>query len=65
MYTLIRNIQSRDGLLVEAPAAAGALVIAEVFYKFRSFTLECLCFLATWLAFSSLLALIVRRPAPE
>ena len=25
-----------------------ALLIAETFYKFHSFTLECLAFLATW-----------------
>jgi hypothetical protein len=25
-----------------------SLVIAELFYKFHSFTLECLAFLATW-----------------
>jgi hypothetical protein len=30
------------------PAAAIALVIAEMFYKFHSFTLECLAFLGTW-----------------
>jgi hypothetical protein len=34
-------------LLPWVPAAAAALVIAENFYKFRSFTLECLAFLAT------------------
>jgi hypothetical protein len=25
-----------------------AMIIAEVFYKFQSFTLECLTFLGTW-----------------
>jgi hypothetical protein len=38
-----------------------SLVIAEVFYKFHSFTLECLAFLATWLAMSSVLALVANR----
>jgi hypothetical protein len=46
MYTLIRNVQSRDGLLVEAPVGVGALVVAETCYKFQSFTLECVRFLA-------------------
>ena len=26
-----------------------ALVVTEMFYKFHSFSLECLAFLATWL----------------
>ena len=65
MYTLVRNVQTRDGLLVEAPAVAASLVIAETFYKFHSFTLECGCFLATWLALSSLISLVVQRPASE
>jgi len=26
-----------------------AMVIAEIFYKFHSFVLECVAFLATWL----------------
>ena len=34
-------------LAVYTPAAGVALVIAENFYKFHSFTLECLAFLGT------------------
>ena len=36
----------------EAPFLAAAFVVAELFYKFGSFSLECLAFLATWYAFS-------------
>jgi hypothetical protein len=32
----------------QLPAIGISLVIAEVFYKFHSFTLECIAFLATW-----------------
>ncbi|MEY2506076.1 MAG: hypothetical protein QOH01_405 [Verrucomicrobiota bacterium] len=39
----------------ELPAAISALFIAETFYRFHSFTLECLAFLATWYGFSWLL----------
>ena len=39
----------------ETPAAILALVSAETFYRFHSFTLECLAFLATWYGFSWLL----------
>jgi hypothetical protein len=28
-----------------------ALILADIFYKFHSFTLECVAFLATWLVF--------------
>lgn len=63
MYTLVRNLWSREAALVEAPAFVGALVIAELFYKFHSFTLECLAFLATWMAISSIAALATRRRA--
>lgn len=63
MYTLLHHVRSKEGLLVEAPALLLALAAAESFYKFHSFTLECVCFLGTWLAFSSLLALAFRRPS--
>ena len=32
----------------ESLAAIFALFVAETFYRFHSFTLECLAFLATW-----------------
>jgi hypothetical protein len=43
------SVVSRDLLALAPwlPAGAVALVIAENFYKFHSFTLECLAFLAT------------------
>lgn len=38
----------------EAPYLAGAFLIAELFYKWGSFALECLGFLATWYVLSFL-----------
>jgi hypothetical protein len=61
MYTLVRNIRSREGLIVEVPALTLSFVTAEVFYKFHSFTLECACFLCTWFVASSLFSLTFRR----
>jgi len=46
--------------LEQLPAAAGALIVAEIFYKFGSFSLECLAFLATWYAFDLVLSLFRR-----
>ena len=48
MYTLLQSITVRQLLLEQAPIFAASLVIAEIFYKFHSFTLECIGFLATW-----------------
>jgi hypothetical protein len=65
VYTLIRNIRIREGLLAEASTFIFSLVVAEVFYKFHSFSLECICFLATWLALSFLFSQGARLIAPD
>lgn len=48
MYTFIHSITARSFLLEQAPTVGVSMVIAELFYKFHSFTLECLAFLGTW-----------------
>ena len=48
MYTLIRSISFRSLFLEQILTFGLSLVIAESFYKFHSFTLECMAFLATW-----------------
>jgi hypothetical protein len=50
MYALIHMLAGRQLLVEQLLALAAALLIAEFFYKFHSFTLECLAFLATWYA---------------
>ena len=57
MYSLIRSIDSRRVAAREAVTLGLALGIAEVFYKFHSFSLECVVFLATWVALSGLIDL--------
>lgn len=52
MYTSIRQLGVREWSIVEAPSLTSALIIAELFYKFHSFALECVAFLATWSAIS-------------
>ena len=54
MYTLIRSIPRRQLLLEQIPVLATSFVIAELFYKFGSFALECAAFLATWLVLDAL-----------
>jgi hypothetical protein len=51
-------------LLEQLPALAVSFVIAEVFYKFHSFTLECLAFLATWCVVDVMIQQVGRRLAP-
>jgi len=48
MYTLIRSIPLRTLLIEQAPALGISLMLAELFYKFHSFTLETMAFLGTW-----------------
>ncbi len=48
MYTLIKTMPANQLLLEQLPVFVTSLLIAELFYKFHSFTLECVAFLATW-----------------
>jgi hypothetical protein len=48
MYSLVRILPVARLLREQVPAFLLAFVIAELFYKFHSFTLETLAFLATW-----------------
>lgn len=48
MYTLIRSRPLKSFLGEQLPVLVASLAIAELFYKFGSFLLECIAFLATW-----------------
>jgi hypothetical protein len=60
MYTLFRTIGTSAAVKHELLPFGIAFVIAELFYKFHSFTLECLAFLATWFALSVVMSLFVK-----
>ena len=62
MYSLVRLIPLRRLLLEQVPALAISFIIAELFYKFHSFTLETLAFLATWGVVDAVIQ-VVRRLA--
>jgi hypothetical protein len=64
MYTLLRLVPARRLLLEQLPAFAIAFIVAEVFYKFRSFALETAAFLATWLVLDAVIQLAARALAP-
>lgn len=48
MFKMIRMLGLREVVAEEAFPLAFSLALAEVFYKFHSFLLEALAFLATW-----------------
>ncbi|WP_455375756.1 hypothetical protein [Kaarinaea lacus] len=54
MYQLLRQIPAQQLLLRQLPSFLAAFLIAEMFYKFHSFTLECAAFLATWFVIDAL-----------
>lgn len=54
MFTLLRMLSVRRLLVEQLPAIAAAWLVAELFYKFHSFSLECAAFLATWFVFDAL-----------
>lgn len=63
MYSLMRLLPLRRLLSEQVPALATSFVIAEGFYKFHSFTLECLAFLATWAVVDVVIQQVARRLA--
>lgn len=48
MYMLFRQLSSIRMAAEQATSLALAWLVAELFYKFGSFTLELVAFLATW-----------------
>jgi hypothetical protein len=57
MYALLRHREGPAVTVREASTFTASLVLAEAFYKFHSFSLECVAFLATWAALSGLIDL--------
>lgn len=68
MYTLIRNASLGMLLSTQAPSFLISFVIAELFFKWKSFALECLGFLALWFVldavFSTVRAVWLKRKSP-
>lgn len=53
MFRLIHNLSSSELFYQQLPVFALSFLIAELFYKFHSFTLECGAFLVTWYVFDA------------
>ncbi|HWQ16120.1 MAG TPA: hypothetical protein VNL77_25190 [Roseiflexaceae bacterium] len=65
MYALFRLLPLRQLLAQQLPVLAVAWLIAEFFYKFHSFTLECAAFLATWFVLDAISTFVARRLRPQ
>lgn len=63
MYTLLRNTSHRELLVQQAPALGSALIVAELFYHFHSFTLEAAAMLVTWAAADAVIGRVRRARA--
>jgi hypothetical protein len=56
-------LTAKEIFTAEVPSLMGALVVAELFYRFHSFTLECVAFLATWWVFGAVSRLLFGGPS--
>lgn len=48
MYTFLKNLPVRQIIKEYMPSLVISFIIADAFYKFGSFVLECGAFLITW-----------------
>ena len=48
MYTLTKMLDRKSLVAHQIPTLFGSLLVAEALYKFGSFALEAVAFLATW-----------------
>jgi hypothetical protein len=63
MYSLFSRLGILGAVKNELVPLVASIVIAEMFYKFHSFSLECLAFLATWYVLSAVQKIIERTAA--
>jgi hypothetical protein len=64
MYQLIHSLTVSELFKRQLPVFVVAFVIAELFYKFHSFTLEAGAFLITWYVLDAIVQAVVSRKAP-
>jgi len=61
MYTLIKNSTVPQIITKRLPGLVISLIIAEIFYKFHSFTLECVAFLGTWFLIDLIIEVLANK----
>lgn len=60
MYTLLHFLPVKKFVYEQVPAFTFAWIMAELFFKFHSFTLECAAFMVTWFVLDALVQRVVR-----
>lgn len=63
MFTMVKTMGLSVLARQELVPGVASFLIAEFFFKFKSFALECLAFLLTWVVLGYLWSLIVGKPA--
>lgn len=61
MYTLVQTLGFQAAMKREFAPLFIAFMIAEFFYKFKSFALECVAFLVTWAVLSFIQSLVIGK----
>lgn len=61
MFTMVKTMGLSVLARQELVPGVASFLIAEFFYKFKSFALECLAFLVTWVVLGFLWSLIVGK----
>jgi hypothetical protein len=61
LFYLLASLTIKQIVFEKIPVFGISIVIAELFYKFHSFTLELLAFLATWLLLDICVQFIFNR----
>lgn len=59
MFSIIKDLGPRLAIKREAVPFLSAFAVAEFFFKFGSFALECVAFLAVWFVLSFLQSLLL------
>jgi hypothetical protein len=59
MYSLIQTLGIQRSIKQELAPFIVSFLVAELFYKFHSFTLECGAFLITWAVLSYVQSLVL------
>lgn len=65
MFTLLKSLKDRQVWLSEPVSFVAALVIAELFYKFKSFLLETGAFLVTWFVLGAIVHMVAKLVLPN
>ena len=63
MFQLLHSLSLNELLRQQLPAFSVSFLIAEFFYKFHSFALECAAFLVTWYVLDAVLQWVLPKSA--